>query len=51
VNGHATEELDWATSVPSDHIVSFGEDGAHELYAVSLGGRIFRIGAEKPKTP
>jgi len=47
VGGAVTEELDWATSVPSDHIVSFGEDGQHELYAVSLGGRIFRVGGEK----
>jgi glucose/arabinose dehydrogenase len=48
VGGRVTEELDWATSIPSDHIVSFGEDGANELYAVSLSGRIYRIEGERP---
>jgi glucose/arabinose dehydrogenase len=45
--GEVSEEVDWATSVPSDHIVSFGEDGQNELYAVSLSGRIYRILGEK----
>lgn len=45
--GLVTEQLDWATSIPSERIVSFGEDGAKELYAVSLEGRIFRIGRER----
>lgn len=49
VAGHVTEELDWATSLPSDHIVSFGEDGFNELYAISISGRVFRIGAEETK--
>jgi glucose/arabinose dehydrogenase len=47
--GQVTEELDWATSLPSDHIVSFGEDGFRELYAISLSGRIYRIGGEQTK--
>jgi glucose/arabinose dehydrogenase len=42
--GQVTEALDWATSLPSSNIVSFGEDGFHELYAVSLTGRIYRLG-------
>lgn len=47
--GTITEQLDWATSTPAERIVSFGEDGTGELYAVSLTGRIFRIGAERSR--
>jgi hypothetical protein len=42
-----TETIDWAATLPADRIASFGQDGAGELYAVSLRGRIYRIGAEQ----
>lgn len=45
--GRILEEIDWATSIPTNHIASFGEDGARALYAVSLDGRVYKIGADK----
>jgi glucose/arabinose dehydrogenase len=46
VGGALTESIDWAATQPADRIASFGEDGFGELFAVSLRGRIYRIGPE-----
>lgn len=49
IAGAISEEIDWAPSIPADNIGSFGEDGFGELYAVSLDGKVFRIGAERSR--
>ena len=46
VAGQLTETIDWAATQPANRIASFGEDGFGELFAVSLRGRIYRIGPE-----
>jgi len=43
-NGVAVDQKEWPELSPGDHISSFGEDAAAELYIVTSGGRIFRIG-------
>jgi glucose/arabinose dehydrogenase len=42
VNGTVTDHANW-TSLGGGNISSFGEDGAGELYIVTLGGGLFRI--------
>jgi hypothetical protein len=45
-NGVLAESIDWATSLPADRIASFGHGGSGEMFAVSLRGRIYRLGPE-----
>lgn len=45
-HGQLTEAIDWATRPATDRIASFGEDGFGELFAVSLRGRVYRLGSE-----
>ncbi|MEO5903360.1 MAG: PQQ-dependent sugar dehydrogenase [Gemmatimonadaceae bacterium] len=42
-NRLATDRREWKTDRNAGHIVSFGEDGAGELYVVAEGGQIYRI--------
>ena len=43
IGGVATDQRDWATLEPGGNVVSFGEDGAGELYIVTRGTGIYRI--------
>jgi glucose/arabinose dehydrogenase len=43
-NGVALDQKEWAELAPGDNITSFGEDAAAELYIVTSGGRIYRLG-------
>lgn len=45
-NGELMETIDWAPTLPADRIASFGQDGFGELFAVSLRGGVYRVGAE-----
>ncbi|MDE2894434.1 MAG: PQQ-dependent sugar dehydrogenase [Chloroflexota bacterium] len=41
--GGAAERIDLGVSVPRNTLVSFGEDAAGELYALSAAGTVFRL--------
>jgi glucose/arabinose dehydrogenase len=41
--GVATDQKDWTTLDSGNNVVSFGEDGAGELYVVTRGAGIYRI--------
>jgi hypothetical protein len=45
INGTATQFFDWPTlrPPPGANITSFGEDGAGELYVMTIGGELYRI--------
>ena len=43
-NGVAVDQKEWPELSPGDNITSFGEDAAAELYIVTSGGRIYRLG-------
>ncbi len=43
-NGVAVDQKEWAELSPGGSITSFGEDAAAELYIVTSGGRIYRLG-------
>ena len=41
-NGSVSDQRTWHMD-DIGHVVSFGEDGAHELYIISEGGRVYRF--------
>ena len=41
--GSATNQKEWTSLDPGNNVVSFGEDGAGELYVVTRGAGIYRI--------
>jgi hypothetical protein len=41
--GMATDEREWTALAPGSNVVSFGEDGAGELYVVTRSAGIYRI--------
>ena len=43
-NGVAVEQKEWPELSPGDNITSFGEDARAELYIVTSGGTIYRLG-------
>lgn len=45
-NGAAAEQRDWGTLGAGGAILSFGEDGAGELYMLSANGTVYRIGRQ-----
>jgi glucose/arabinose dehydrogenase len=46
--GAATDSRDWLDLDPGSQVVSFGEDGAGELYLMTLGGDLYRIVPASP---
>jgi len=43
-NGVATDRREWPDLSTGENITSFGEDAAGELYIVTSGGRVYRLG-------
>jgi len=43
-NGVAVDQKEWPELAPGDNITSFGEDARAEMYIVTSGGTIYRLG-------